>query len=147
MKNLFVALVFVLGFTTVQASTIVKAVMTPGFTMNPETRTFLLDSSGLMQKKILIHQTGQIRFIRLGQLSAYTTNELQKEVKALDIRSPLVDEHTGQPTCMDSGGLSISIIQGKAQKEIFRQAECHEFHLASFEGRHIIKLAMGFIEL
>lgn len=147
MKKIFAAVLLTFSFGIVQASTIIKAIASPGFIRTPSVRTFLLDSSGLMQMKIVKSETGSVQYIRLGQLSIYTMNELRAEILALDTKSPLVDDNPTSPRCLDAGGLSISIIKSRTETEIFKQEECHEFHLTSYEGQHIIKLAMGFIEL
>lgn len=147
MKKITVALLLTFSFGIAQASTILKAVTSPGFIRYPEIRTFMLDSSGLMQMKIVKVQTGVVQYYRLGQLSPHTINKLRAEVLALDTKSPLVDDNPGSPRCLDAGGLSVSIIKNRAETEIYRQEECHEFHLTSYEGQHLIKLAMGFIDL
>ena len=147
MKTIFLALALSLSFTTAEASTIIKAILSPGYIRTPESRTLLVDSSGLMQIKIKKYQNQAAQFIQLGQLSRYATNELRAEVLALNTKSPLIDDNPGSPRCLDAGGLSILIIKNRIETEIYRQEECHEFHLTSYEGQHIIKLAMGLVEL
>ena len=147
MKKIFAAILLTFSFEMAQATIILKAIASPGYIATPATRTFLLDSSGLMQMKIVKSQTGSVQYIRLGQLSNYTMNEVRAEVLALDIKSPLIDDNPTSPRCLDAGGLSVLIIKNKAETEIYRQEECHEFHLTSYEGQHLIKLAMGFIDL
>lgn len=146
MKIFSTILLFCLINSAAWGHTLVKAESSPGFVMNPEARTFVLDSSGRMTLTIKELRTGAVRIERLGVLYLVEMLKIKSDVAGA-AKAVLIDERPEDPICADAPEYKVSFYKNGVSKLVYRTAQCHEFVLEGYEGKRTIDLALAFLKM
>jgi hypothetical protein len=147
MKSLLVLVLALSGSAYANAAPLVKATRQPGYELHPVRRVFTLDSSGRMTLDVQDFRENRHRVIALGTLSRYSLGRIALAIQSLPDGAKLVDDKEGQPRCADAPSYSTSVMKGGHEVEIYRSAECHEWHLDSYAAEPAKALAAAFLDL
>ncbi len=146
MKNFSTILLIFLINSIAWGYAIVKAESSPGYAVNPEARTFILDSSGRMTLTIKELRTGAVRLERLGLLFLVEMQKIKSDVAGA-AKPSLVDQRPEGPFCADAPEYEVSFYISGISKPVYRTAQCHEFILKGNEGKRTIDLALAFLKM
>ncbi len=126
--------------------TLIKATYQPGYEIQPKRRTFVLNVNGKMSLEVVdLRDSGATVVKDLGRLSPEAMANLKKDVEAIPVSAKLVDPRAGEPPCVDTPTITVSVRTNNKAMEIYRRANCHNWDLDSYQGRFAAEFGALFL--
>jgi len=128
------------------SQTLIKATYHPGYEIHPKRRTFVLTVNGKMSLEVVdLRDSGTTVVKDLGHLSMEATTNLRKDIDAIPVSAKLVDPRAGEPPCVDTPTITVSVRTNAKSIEIYRRANCHKWDLDSHQGRFAAEFGALFL--